>query len=708
MEATLTTSIAPPSAPITHSVLVKRLKDFRLLAASVILGNRGYLRQIQNDAYCKADTFELCDQYSLGICLSWIATKYGFPVCQSSIEAAGQADLLPLIEYDEIASLYPLNLPDSLQRRDASTEELFRFLDDNFEAQLDLISALYQHTLSNQLYLQPDGRVNIRKDDDGRQSGEFYTPISVVNYCLERVLSPDSTELMKRIKESNVDIEGVDSTHERQFKMLDPACGTGNFLIGTIEWLRQRHFDEARTYHFVCDSVYGRDIDARAVQLCKLLLMLACVPYLRTVMQQHGRSTFEETLQQITSRLAQHITVDNTVLSCAFEFAPQFDLVIGNPPYISFGSRNQQTLSVEWQKFLRSRFPASTEYKIRLYSVFQELSLRLTVPGGCVTLLVPDAFLNGSFYQKLRQLILKESHILSLSELPSTAIPGAVVGNWCVACYRKRTTGSPDAPDAVSVYRVTKQKIDGYSLSAKILVSPDKNRFQLVFNDEDAALLQLINGMPPVSRNLRGHTGIRAKKGQASVVSRSKQSENFKSGITSGARVHPYYVETEGTWLEIAPLKLYAGGFDKNIVERPKIMMRQTADRIIAAVDETGLYHLNNVHSFSPAKEPATLPNLHFLCGVLNSKLFLHLYRIKSREEGRALAQIDIEMVEAMPLPEASREDREQIARASEALTKSGQTVQERTDLLRLIDRTVYALFNLPQQIINHIEKTFP
>lgn len=703
MQATLSSQNTDVSTNKTHSRQVKWLKEFRLLSASVILGNRGYTEQIQNDASCKADIFELCDQYSLCIFINWIATKYGFPLCPQSIQSGDNGTTLPLLQIAPLADLYPLALPDSLVRCDSTTAELFRFLDNRWQADLFLVSALYQHILSHQLTLLANGKVDIHRNSDGRQSGEFYTPAIVVNYCLERVLNLDSSDLMKRIKDSTIDTIDVEPQCKRQFKMLDPACGTGNFLIGAIDWLRHSGLNDAQTFHFTCHCVFGKDIDARAIDVCRLLLILSCSRHLNQVRLSEGESEFISALTRLLTRISRNIRVENSVLNTGV--TAEYDLVIGNPPYVSFGSRNQQTLTVEWQKFLRTLFPASTEYKIRLYSVFQELALRAAQQGGYVTLLVPDAFLNGSYYQKLRRLILAESDIVSLSELPSNAIAGAVVGNWCVACYRKRSGGHA-ANEPVSLYRVTElpTAIQHFSVTQDVLVSPDKSRFQLVFCEQDAAILKSIAALPPLKEQLRGHTGLRARNGQASIISSTRPSSRHKRGITSGARVHQYSVEEEEVFLDVDPKKLFAGGFDKDIVEQPKILMRQTADRIIAAVDLDCRYHLNNVHSFSPV-QAGDRSELNYLCGVLNSSLFLHLYRLKSREEGRALAQIDIEMIEAMPLPDGSGLLKRRIADAAAALA-GNQPPLEQEHLLEVIDQCVYKLFSLSDNLIAHVEKS--
>lgn len=757
MEATYLDLAPVVSRQRTHSQLVKRIKKFRLQTASVILGNPRYTKQIQDDADYRTHAFDLCDQYCLFIFLNWIARKYGFPVCVSSIERDSSTDLLPLQTWSDIAGLYPLNLPELAPEWKTAVQPLFEMLDENFTPMPEMLGELYQNIISSGLHLNDNQQIDIQANDNGRQAGEFYTPPDVVIYCLDRLLDKDSLRLMNRIKQSmaypayesssantNTCYNHTNSENallepdagrrtadgEGSFKLLDPSCGTGNFLIGVIHWLRERLPDTFDPQLFITQSVYGRDIDGRAVDLCRLTLLLlcnfqlsdlqsgaqtACVIESQNIsrISDTGTLTDQKRLQILMAKIRRNICVDNCVLSnvATHDEDDKFDLVVGNPPYLSFGSRNQGKLSAEWQRLLRSSFPYSTEYKIRLYSVFQELSLRLCKPGGSVSLLVPDAFLNGSFYQKLRSLILREAEITSLSELPRDSVPGAVVGNWCVACYTKRQTHerTANAPhDPIQLYRVTKCGTDSFQLDGDLFVSPDKGRFQLVFSNHDAALLRLIRNLQPLSTELKGHTGIRSRSGQSSILARTATTQAHKAGITSGSRISRHKVACADTWIEIDSAKLFAGGFDPKVIEPPKIMVRQTADRIIAALDESGLYHLNNVHSFAPAYQEFPRRQLFYLCGLLNSRMYIHLYRLKSREEGRALAQIDIEMVEAMPLPTKNEQIQEQISLAAEKLKAEHLDESATLAAEQAIDKLVYKLFDLPDDLVQHIESQFP
>lgn len=740
-QAELSASSVRQSRQRAHSLLQKRFKKFRLQTASVILGNHSYTLGILNDEQRTAHTFELCDQYCLSIFLNWIATKHGFPIYSSAIKTYAGDPLLPLQSWDVVAWMYPLNLPDFLANDKTSASPLIAMLEEEFEPRWDMLGELYQNIISAPLVLNNNNQIDIQKSAKGRQGGEFYTPFDVVEYCLNRLIDEDSAGLMNRIKQSLRYAENSErhiQNNVAQFKIIDPACGSGNFLLGSLDWLLKRladdraitglqpgvtehepdsgtASDESNAYLrriLIEEVLHGRDVDARAVDLCRLSLIASCGRRLHLTRHQHDLETCKAELMSLSTRVCSNIKTEDAVLSVATGTADRgtFDLVIGNPPYISFGSRDQPKISPQWQKFLRWSYPNSTEYKIRLYSVFQEISVMLAKPGALICLLVPDAYLNGSYYQKLRKLILRDCEIQSLTEMPRDSVPGAVVGNWCVPCYRKKVspTAMDNSMDGKSVLvKLHRVEDDGattsFALPEQLFVSKDKNRFQLIFSEQDAELIRITRDLSPLSTQLTGHTGIRARYGQASIIASVKAAASYKPGITSGGSVRSHRPVIADAWLDITPSKLFAGGFSPEVIEPAKLLMRQTADRIIATVDQNGLYHLNNVHSFAPAVPQMSLQQLLYFCGLLNSKLYLHLYRMKTREQGRALAQIDIEMVESMPVPIADDAAISAIASTCLGLL-SVEDESERLKQTALVDQWIYELFKLPQEVIRHVE----
>lgn len=652
--------------------------------------------------------------------------------------------------------IYPFAQTIALDNYSEIVAEANAFLDAAFHPSLELAGSLYEHLTSYELELLEEKPrsshesspcrktfvAHIRTGDDGkygrRKKGQFYTPPWVVDYCLEKSLGPDLADLMKRLQQPK-DIGQTACTDDprKSFSILDPACGTGNFLLGIIRNLRTSGATVEQIYTVACDSIHGRDIEGRAVAIAIWSIVFA--------LWQAAEDTVDSLdFNHLIKQLREHLRMTDSVFD-SFAAKKQnegrFDLVITNPPYISFGSRNQQRLLETTALFLRHHFPSSAEYKIRLNSIFQEVALNYVADGGKICLFIPNSFLTGMGYAKLRANLLKKTRILSLSELPEDTMKGAVVGRWCVAIYKRDDSISGDLSYPVDLVRIsssetradavfsnapvpirqTKNSPSGrvlqtdYKILASRLVTNDHNRFRLVFEKIDEELAVKLEALAPLSTVARGHTGIRAREGQKTIIAETQMSALYKRGIKSGGMIKPFVAGWDGTWLKIDPALLFGGGFDPQVIENPKILMRQTADKIIAAYDDNGFYHLNNVHSFScqRSKNKAGI-DLHLLLGLMNSTLWHYLYRLKTREDGRALAQIDIETVETMPLPICEARLSERIAELSRSLSKTCnlavgnaevETSRDNDDTIRTqIDQLVYQAYGLTPREIEHIE----
>lgn len=730
--------VIPSSAE--HRKIEKYLELFRIATAEAIIRNSIHALVPSGDMSCIADIAELFDDYALSILSDWLATKSGFPAYASRISEINGIKYWRLKDWPALCNLYPLaNLPLQIESNPIYLQPL-TILERHLSPHPALAGYLYEQIVEYPLTLDADFVPSIGHCTQRKRSGLFYTPKSIIQYAYAQALKHSRAQIMTMLSQ------------RREFRLMDPSCGTGNFLSGFLDWLGESGLSNEDKIFVVENWLHGIDVDGRSAGLCRLILLIQLSSYFDELSKTAGSAEADRRLSHLVKNLNRHIRVSDSLLEAARSDIGGFDLVATNPPYISYGSRNQIKMPLSADGYLRKCYPDSAEYKLRLHSIFQDLSIRLARDQGKIVLLVPDAFLTGRYYTKLRQQILRLTRIESLSEFDGDIISGATVGRWCVAVYHK---GQPNgAIPEVELYAFNSQMQDQPSMSSvqcslkpyrqfalplNSLVTRDRQRFRMLFNATDLEIWQIMDELKPLSTVLRGHTGIRSKTGQNSIINGSCLDENCREGIVSGSSVNRHCVEWSGHWLRIAPESLYSGGFDKDIVEHPKLLVRQTADRIICGYDAAGLYHLNNVHSFSAAKlGDREAVNLWYFDALMNSNLWLYLYRLKSRQENRALAQIDIEMLECMPIPQphdSTIQALGQLCKLAAKLIKDNSTLEpgglypgkdtvqaaRNPDhrlknppgnpgfeplpyIERAIDRLVYTLYNLSNKHIVQIE----
>ncbi len=296
---------------------------------------------------------------------------------------------------------------------------------------------------------EPRPKISKRK-----REGAFYTPAYITRYIVDQALGGvlrDRFEILRLAKEEKAkaaarsaladprayDLESLkpaqrdallafwlDWQHELgSIRILDPACGSGAFLIEAFD---QLHIEYERTNDRVHElrgfaelfdldrkilqeNLYGVDLNEEAVHIAKLSL------WIKTAVQGKELTSLDHNL-----RVGNSIVADSQIDAKAFEwktefpevFEPEkggagFDVVIGNPPYI-----RQEWLS-PIKPYLQSRY-ATYHGMADLYVYFYELGLSLLRPGGRLSYVVTNKWMKAGYGEPLRKLFAEKGWVESV------------------------------------------------------------------------------------------------------------------------------------------------------------------------------------------------------------------------------------------------------------------------------------------------------
>lgn len=392
-----------------------------------------------------------------------------------------------------------------------------------------------------------------------------------------------------------------------------------------------------------------------------------------------------------------------------------FDIVIANPPYISYGLRGTQKMTPEERKTLVSFYPNSAEYKISIYAIFMDKAIQLAkVDGGIQTYIVPDSFLLGRYFSKVRGQILNNCEITHLSWMPYKIFE-ATVGFSIVYTFQKKNSVNAEhllaARFVESNSQISNRSYQEYRYPQSYFKKLKHNRFRLFFDSFSMQLVQKIEtGCVDLSTIVNFSSGLISKNGQENIISETQRDNKWKPGIASGGEINKYVVKPEGYYLLYDKEKIKSG-YESVDYFSPKLLMRQTGDSIICAYDDRGLLALNNVHIGNRISESY---DLKYVTAILNSSLIDWYYRKISLESGRTMAQTDIETVGGLPIKAMGKTEQAsfvEIVNKIMALTgtndyldnKASQSQVENYE--RQIDRMVYMLYGLEEAEITTIEK---
>ena len=314
----------------------------------------------------------------------------------------------------------------------------------------DILGQVYEQFLGKVIRLTAGHQAVIEdKPEVKKAGGVYYTPTYIVDYIVNNTVGKLISPLCQR-----GDTGGFQNPKQvSNLKILDPACGSGSFLLGAFQYLldwhlkyylqdletsnkllQQKHppvyindrghylLTTSEKKRILLNNIYGVDIDSQAVEVTKLSLMLK-------VLEGESTQTLNNELQFFRERalpdLSNNIKCGNSLIGPDFynqgemnflddeekmrinvfdwktEFkdimsAGGFDVVIGNPPYV------RQEVIGEFKTYFEKY------YKVYhgiadLYSYFIERAVTLLKDGGYFSYIVANKWMRANYGEPLRK-----------------------------------------------------------------------------------------------------------------------------------------------------------------------------------------------------------------------------------------------------------------------------------------------------------------
>ena len=353
----------------------------------------------------------------------------------------------------------PDDILDALTITDAVLEEhTLRLASYDYESDVDvnILGHIFENSLSeieevtHQINSGETPQTSKRKQD-----GVFYTPQYITKYIVENTvgrLCADKKQQLGILEEEYY------SDHRRQMKtrlrlmeqlrlyrdwllqitILDPACGSGAFLNAALQFLIREHhlIDEMETkvtgstieFQGIENSIlehnlFGVDINEESVEIAQLSL------WLRTAKRNRKLNTLNQNIKCGNSLISDPAIAGSKAFDWQKEF-PQvfekggFDVVIGNPPYVSAATQMaNESMAIQRKGIIDSGKYMSLYQKWDLYIPFIELGIRhLCKDNGVCSMIVPYPLTNQLYGLKLREMLIRDYHLYELSDLRGTKV----------------------------------------------------------------------------------------------------------------------------------------------------------------------------------------------------------------------------------------------------------------------------------------------
>jgi len=383
------------------------------------------------------------------------------------------------------------NLTPFLQIDDKPLKEIFKNLyypESPYEFSVlsaDILGQVYERFLGKVIRLTVGHQAKIEEKPEVRKAGGvYYTPDYIVDYIVKNTVG-------KLVEGKKPGPRGGVS----HLKILDPACGSGSFLIRAYQFLLNWHRDEyindgpekwskgkiPRIYRsgkgewrlstderkrILLNNIYGVDIDHQAVEVTKLSLLLKVLEGEDEQSIGKQMSLFQ---QRVLPDLSDNIKCGNSLIGPdfyenqqmnlfdeeemyrinTFDWEPEFpeimkkcgfDAVIGNPPYV-FG-RDWKALGIgnDQKVYLGNRYQSSP-YQLDMFSIFMEKAIELSTFNGYVGFIVPNVWLTNTYSSSTRSFILSNSSEVTLTVPPKNVFSGITVDTVVYTLKKNKNPG---------------------------------------------------------------------------------------------------------------------------------------------------------------------------------------------------------------------------------------------------------------------------
>lgn len=583
-----------------------------------------------------------------------------------------------------------------------------------------------------------------------KKEGVFYTPEYVTNYICKNTIIPylskkgvtDPHDLVKEYKNNLQELE--DKINE--VTILDPACGSGAFLVKSVDVLVSIH-DEIQKFKevqgsymitkkgkvlgqkaklltfdkeaekqkmrgFIQGNIFGVDINKESVEITKLSLFLKIAAKGKHLI---GLST--------RIKVGNSIIDDSTLDDKAFQWKDEFheivgehaikygfDIIVGNPPYVSQkGTTDNPNIEYDQREYFRKTYHTLSEsdlktrggVKLNLFALWIEKGIELLTKNGNFGLIVHKNLLKVESYKFLRKFILDNTIIQEIFDLG----PGIF----------KDVTGE------TVLLNIKKSKMDGNTIIVKRNIDLAKNKFktsaisQNVFHKTDDNMFNPY--LTPKFLILKKKLWVNSEPLEKNydIVSFGLNTEDNKKYFLPYRKEPSWRKAVMGRnlakWL---PKSFGYVFYDDTVLTRTgdiesfeateKLILQRISPGLIASYDDDQLYCYNSTNMILPKNDEY---DLKYLLCLLNSKLINYFYVIEFSLNAILTVNITQGYLSRIPIKSILSSDQKPfIEIVDEIIDLTANFYSKKNEFIKTIQSTI-DLSKIPEKLDKFYELQF-
>ncbi|MCH8316320.1 MAG: N-6 DNA methylase [Planctomycetes bacterium] len=584
----------------------------------------------------------------------------------------------------------------------------------------EILGHVYEQFLGKVIRLTAGRRVKIEEKPEVRKAGGvYYTPAYIVDYIVKNTVGKL--------------LEGKSPKQAQKLRILDPASGSGSFLIGAYQFLLDWHLrwyldndpekhrkgknqalmrihspsldgepdapktksngrydyrlTTAKRKDILINSIYGVDIDPQAVEVTKLSLLLKV---LEGESQESINAQMKFLHQRALPDLGRNIKCGNSLIGDDFDDGElseeerqkinKFNWETEFPKIFKSGGfdaviGNPPYIQLSMAEYYNDA--VSDYYKREYSSSMGRLNTFGLFTERCIATLVrPGAYIA---FIVPNTILTQEGYrdirlmLLKMQIVNLTAFEYPVfdgaVVETIVFAVRK---AKPDRSSIeVVLFDNREMSFRKRSIHQRVFRNTHNNAF-LLFADEQDLLLQA--KLDDSGSHLGGlanlNQAIALAHDRSASIFRSKRAKNYKP-VLDGRHINRYRLEWGGEYLAYDVGKIHSCKRTDIFEKAEKLFFRRVGDRLIATYDDEQYYALNTLVVITPKIQFDG--SLRYLLGLINSEL-LNFYYVKFlKSTKKVFSEVQARQLAQLPI------------RTIDFSRKSDKTAHDR--MVKLVDR---------------------
>jgi len=415
---------------------------------------------------------------------------------------------------------------------------------------VEILGSAYEQFLGKVIRITPAHHAKIEEKPEVRKAGGvYYTPQYIVDYIVKNTVGKL--------------IEGKTPKEISKIKILDPACGSGSFLIGAFQYLLDYHKDyysengkpsigkkdnpltpdghltTAEKKRILLNNIFGVDLDVNAVEVTKLSLLIKCL-------EGETEASIKQQLhiwnERVLPTLENNIKAGNTLIEVDFydsqldfgfdkkikpfnwrnEFSDiirngGFNIILGNPPYFSL-----DIVSSEQKDYFAKKYSQIFTRQSNIYFFFIAKAKEILIKDGLLCFINERYYFNSKNAERFRKFVLDNYTITQIVDFQNIQIFDGV--NTLTVINTFKNSSDKNNVEIIlfnqSVRKLDEYKIAKSSLSENFSIKQGKiDPADWTFSKENITKLKSkFKNLPTLDKIVDMGQGITAGKNEVFIV----------------------------------------------------------------------------------------------------------------------------------------------------------------------------------------------